>query len=69
VLNTADGETVSVLALIAVLACEVIRPRGWPEAVAATARSCSSGRGRRRTSLPFLRRRITLTNPPLIVNL
>jgi arsenical pump membrane protein len=35
VLNAAVGETVSVLALIAVLAWAVIRPRGWPEAVAA----------------------------------
>ena len=34
-LNAAIGETVSVLALIAVLAWAVIRPRGWPEAVAA----------------------------------
>jgi arsenical pump membrane protein len=35
VLNTATGETVSVLALLAVLAWAVIRPRGWPEVVAA----------------------------------
>jgi arsenical pump membrane protein len=34
-LNPAIGETVSVLALLAVLAWAVIRPRGWPEAVAA----------------------------------
>jgi arsenical pump membrane protein len=34
-LNAAVGETISVLALIAVLAWAVIRPRGWPEAVAA----------------------------------
>jgi arsenical pump membrane protein len=34
-LNAAVGETVSVLALLAVLAWAVIRPRGWPEAVAA----------------------------------
>jgi len=34
-LNPAIGETVSVLALIVVLAWAVIRPRGWPEAVAA----------------------------------
>jgi arsenical pump membrane protein len=34
-LNAAIGETVSVLALLAVLAWAVIRPRGWPEAVAA----------------------------------
>jgi arsenical pump membrane protein len=34
-LNAATGETVSVLALLAVLAWAVIRPRGWPEAVAA----------------------------------
>src|SRR5579863_7264154 len=34
-LNAAVGETVSLLALIAVLAWAVIRPRGWPEAVAA----------------------------------
>jgi arsenical pump membrane protein len=33
--DPAIGETVSVLALIAVLAWAVIRPRGWPEAVAA----------------------------------
>jgi arsenical pump membrane protein len=35
VLNAAVGETVSVLALLAVLAWAVIRPRGWPEVVAA----------------------------------
>ncbi len=34
-LNAAAGETVSLLALLAVLAWAVIRPRGWPEAVAA----------------------------------
>ena len=34
-LNAAIGETVSVLALLGVLAWAVIRPRGWPEAVAA----------------------------------
>jgi arsenical pump membrane protein len=34
-LNAAIGETVSVIALLAVLAWAVIRPRGWPEAVAA----------------------------------
>src|SRR5579863_8634759 len=34
-LNAAIGETVSVLALLAVLAWAVIRPWGWPEAVAA----------------------------------
>src|SRR5579862_2082928 len=34
-LNAAVGETVSLLALIAVLAWAVTRPRGWPEAVAA----------------------------------
>jgi arsenical pump membrane protein len=34
-LNAAVGETVSLLALLAVLAWAVIRPRGWPEAVAA----------------------------------
>jgi len=36
-LNAAVGETVSVLALLAVLAWAVTRPRGWPEAVAAAA--------------------------------
>jgi arsenical pump membrane protein len=35
VLNIATGETLSVLALLAVLAWAVIRPRGWPEVVAA----------------------------------
>jgi arsenical pump membrane protein len=35
VLNATIGETVSVLALLGVLAWAVIRPRGWPEAVAA----------------------------------
>jgi arsenical pump membrane protein len=34
-LNAVLGETVSVLALLAVLAWAVIRPGGWPEAVAA----------------------------------
>ena len=34
-LGTAGAETLSVIALIAVLAWAVIRPRGWPEAVAA----------------------------------
>jgi arsenical pump membrane protein len=34
-LNAAAGETVSLIALLAVLAWAVIRPRGWPEAVAA----------------------------------
>jgi arsenical pump membrane protein len=34
-LNAAIGETISLLALLAVLAWAVIRPRGWPEAVAA----------------------------------
>ena len=34
-LDAAAGETVSLIALIAVLAWAVIRPRGWPEAVAA----------------------------------
>jgi arsenical pump membrane protein len=34
-LNAAIGETVSVLALLGVLAWAVTRPRGWPEAVAA----------------------------------
>lgn len=34
-LNAADSEALSVIALTAVLAWAVIRPRGWPEAVAA----------------------------------
>jgi arsenical pump membrane protein len=34
-LNAAVGETVSLIALLGVLAWAVIRPRGWPEAVAA----------------------------------
>jgi arsenical pump membrane protein len=34
-LNAAIGETVSLIALLGVLAWAVIRPRGWPEAVAA----------------------------------
>ena len=34
-LNAATSETVSLIALLAVLAWAVIRPRGWPEAVAA----------------------------------
>jgi arsenical pump membrane protein len=34
-LNSAAGETVSLIALLAVLAWAVVRPRGWPEAVAA----------------------------------
>src|ERR1700722_15549884 len=34
-LNAAIGETVSVLGLLGVLAWAVIRPRGWPEVVAA----------------------------------
>jgi arsenical pump membrane protein len=34
-LGTAGAETLSVIALVAVLAWAVIRPRGWPEAVAA----------------------------------
>jgi arsenical pump membrane protein len=34
-LNAAIGETISLLALLAVLAWAVIRPCGWPEAVAA----------------------------------
>ena len=34
-LNAAASETVSLIALLAVLAWAVIRPRGWPEAVAA----------------------------------
>ncbi|HYB14980.1 MAG TPA: universal stress protein, partial [Streptosporangiaceae bacterium] len=34
-LSAAVGETVSVIALLAVLAWAVIRPRGWPEAIAA----------------------------------
>jgi arsenical pump membrane protein len=35
VLNAAAGETISVIALLVVLAWAVARPRGWPEAVAA----------------------------------
>jgi arsenical pump membrane protein len=35
VLNAAAGETVSVIALLVVLAWAVARPHGWPEAVAA----------------------------------
>jgi hypothetical protein len=35
VLNAAAGETISLIALLAVLAWAVTRPRGWPEAVAA----------------------------------
>jgi arsenical pump membrane protein len=35
VLNAAIGETISLLALLGVLAWAVVRPRGWPEAVAA----------------------------------
>jgi arsenical pump membrane protein len=34
-LNAAVGETMALLALVAVLAWAVIRPRGWPEAVVA----------------------------------
>ena len=34
-LNQATGETISLIALLAVLAWAVTRPRGWPEAVAA----------------------------------
>ena len=34
-LNAAVSETVSLIALLAVLAWAVVRPRGWPEAVAA----------------------------------
>ena len=34
-LNAAAGETISLIALLAVLAWAVTRPRGWPEAVAA----------------------------------
>ena len=34
-LNAVAGETVSLIALLAVLAWAVTRPRGWPEAVAA----------------------------------
>ena len=34
-LNAVAGETVSLIALVAVLAWAVARPRGWPEAVAA----------------------------------
>jgi arsenical pump membrane protein len=34
-LNTVVGETISLIALLAVLAWAVTRPRGWPEAVAA----------------------------------
>jgi Na+/H+ antiporter NhaD/arsenite permease-like protein len=34
-LNSAAAETVSLIALVAVLAWAVTRPRGWPEAVAA----------------------------------
>jgi arsenical pump membrane protein len=34
-LNSATAETVSLIALLGVLAWAVIRPRGWPEAVAA----------------------------------
>ena len=34
-LNAVAGETISLIALLAVLAWAVIRPRGWPEAVAA----------------------------------
>ena len=34
-LNAAVGETMALLALVAVLAWAVIRPREWPEAVAA----------------------------------
>jgi arsenical pump membrane protein len=34
-LNAAIGETVALIALVAVLAWAVIRPREWPEAVVA----------------------------------
>ena len=34
-LNAATGETISLIALLAVLAWAVTRPRGWPEAVMA----------------------------------
>ena len=41
-MSAAVGETMALLALVAVLAWAVIRPRGWPEAVVAVPAAIAS---------------------------